>query len=90
MTTCSLQPDGTYVNNICAELVCYTSGHFIHLIVAIVVTLVFLVICLLVAINLYEVSETAEEHKGKENSNGDFYMIISKFTMTVLFSYFDV
>ena len=53
------------MNNIAKDLICFQGAHFIHVIVALIVTVVFLVICLIVAVNLYEFSEKAEEHKGK-------------------------
>ena len=65
ITVCQENADGVLVNTICSELICFQGEHYIHMMVALIVTIVFLVICLIVAINLYEVSETAEEHKGK-------------------------
>lgn len=81
--------DGKYKNSTSTDVVCFEGFHILHMIISLIVSTIFLIICIIVAISFFECSEVSEEFEAKENSRSDIVMILSKLVSTVIFSFFN-
>lgn len=65
MFTCNLNDYGYYINNISPELICFESFHYLHMVISFIVSILFLIICMTVAINFFECSEISNDVEAK-------------------------
>ena len=56
---------GKQKNIFANEMICYEGVHFIHMIISFVISVFFLIICIVIALNFFECSETTEELEAK-------------------------
>jgi hypothetical protein len=62
MFTCSYNSvSDKYLNNITSNLVCFEGLHIFYMTISFLVTIIFLAICITIAINFYEYSEIIED-----------------------------
>lgn len=57
--------DGLYYNSIATDLICFRGAHFVHMFIALIISIVFFIICVIVAINFFECSEIGEDIEAK-------------------------
>ena len=86
---CIRSDDGTqWVNHANEQLVCFTPIHFLHMSISFIVTIIFIVISLCVALTFFENSENSGGDSAKENSRADFAIQISKVVSTSISTFF--
>ena len=78
------------------EIRCFYGFHFLHVFCSIIVSIVFLLICLICALTFFECSNEEGDltakfilNKNRENSRADFIMLLSKIIKIILFSFFN-
>ena len=79
---------GEYILTITKQVKCYNTTYFIHVVIGMVITICFTIICFFVALTLFENSEKNGGEGAKENSRADFVNVCSKILSTVASSFF--
>ena len=76
------------------EIQCYYGFHFLHVFCSVVVTIVFVLICLICALTFFECSDEEGDLTAKyfyitnrENSRADFVMLISKIISILIMTF---
>lgn len=77
-----------WINHANADLECYTPIHFLHMTIGLIVTILFILISLFVALTFFENSEFTGGDSAKENSRADFAILISKIVSTSISTFF--
>lgn len=63
---CQLDSSGQhYVNSVTSGMICFQGFHYVHMAISIVISIIFVVICIVCAINFFECSEISEEFEAK-------------------------
>ena len=67
---------------------CWVGAYYIHAIFSIIVSLCFIVICIIVQMTYFETKTSTHNHSAKSNSKSDVLMLISKIIILLVFGFF--
>jgi hypothetical protein len=88
MVSCELVPGGqAYVMQSYPEVPCWQGWHILHATVAILSAFMFVVVCSVVALTLYEPRIRKDIINCRQNSNGEVIYILNKIIIEVFFSF---
>lgn len=92
MLECEEEPDENGVihsmNHYAHGLICWQGQHYVHSILAILVSVAFVIICIVVSITYYESKTSQGNHSARLNSRADVFLLISKIISILLFAFF--
>jgi hypothetical protein len=54
-----------YINNISNDIVCFQGSYYVHMLISLIVSILFILICLIVALTFFENSEISDDHMAK-------------------------
>lgn len=66
---------------------CFKGIHILHVFITAIVSIVFLIICLIVSLVFFENSQISDKHDAKINSRIDFAILLIKVLKSILFSF---
>ena len=81
---CEKNDNGDYYLEVNKKIKCYDPAYFIHMSLGTIITICFMIICLFVALTLFENSEKNGGESAKENSRADFINLCSKTFSTTI------
>lgn len=79
---------GYYINDAARDMKCFTAIHFVHMGISLIVSIVFVLISVFVALTFFENSEFVGGDTAKENSRADFAILISKIVSIFISTFF--
>lgn len=85
---CTPGDDGTLYLSLYGDVACWSGLQILHASIAIFVSFVFVIICLIAAIALYESQESPNDISAKVSSRADFTVLIVKIVILYQYSFF--
>lgn len=76
------------VNVFAPSMQCWAGAFYIHAIFAIIVSVCFIIICIIVQMTYFETKTSTHNHSAKSNSNSDVFMLIAKILILWVFGFF--
>jgi glucose uptake protein GlcU len=77
------------VNHYAHGLICWYGEHYVHATLAILVSVAFVIICIVVSITYYESKTSHNNHSARIHSRADVFLLISKIISILLFAFFN-
>ncbi len=88
MVSCKMSSDGRYVHMYYDEITCWQGFHILHAICAIVVSVIFVLISLIVTLTFYETKTLTANAGSRVSSRTDFFLILYKIVCIIMFAFF--
>lgn len=90
---CTQQTDETtntniQLNTFVKGLQCWSGAYYVHMIFAIIKTVCFIILCLIVQMTYFETKSSSENCAAKSNSRSDVFLLISKIIICFIFIFF--
>lgn len=76
------------VNVFAPSMECWAGAFYIHAIFSIIVSVCFIIICIIVQMTYFETKTSTHNHSAKSNSNSDVFMLIAKILILLVFGFF--
>lgn len=76
------------VNLFAQSVECWVGAYYIHAIFSIIVSICFIIICIIVQMTYFETKSSTNNHSAKSNSKSDVLMLISKIIILLIFGFF--
>lgn len=77
------------VNHYAHNLICWYGEHYVHATLAILVSVAFVIICIVVSITYYESKTSHNNHSARINSRAGVFLLVSKIISILLFGFFN-
>jgi PAS domain-containing protein len=84
----TLAPTTTMVNTYANALVCWTGPYYIHAVFSIIVSITFIILCIIIQLTYFETKSSTQNFSAKNNSKPDVVMLIVKIITVLLFGFF--
>lgn len=78
---------GNVINENIANIPCFQGSHIIHSIVAVITSILFISICLVVQLTFYEVKISIDNTDAKTNSKADVFSLIVQLCLIIMYSF---
>lgn len=78
----------TKVNYFAPSMECWAGAYYIHAVFAIILSIGFIIICIIVEMTYFETKSSTHNHSAKSNSKSDVFMLISKIIIILIFGFF--
>lgn len=87
MLQCSTNSDAIQISSYDSSLVCWQGAHIVHVIFAIVFSVIFVIICTAIQLCNFDSRFSIHDHNSRSNSRADAFLILSKIVNTLLMFY---
>ena len=77
------------VNVYAKSIQCWTGAYYIHAIFSIILSVSFIVVCLIIQMTYFETKSSTHNPSAKSNSKSDVLMLISKIIILLIFGLFE-
>jgi hypothetical protein len=77
-----------FVNAYGTTMQCWTGPYYIHAVFSIVVSIIFIILCLIIQLTYFETKSTSQNYAAKSNSKSDVIMLVVKIITVLLFGFF--
>jgi len=67
---------------------CWAGAYYIHAIFSIIVSVCFIIICIIVQMTYFETKTSTHNHSAKSNSNSDVFVLLAKIIILLVFGFF--
>ncbi len=84
----SLDTPSKKINFYAPAITCWEGAHYIHMIMSIVVSIAFVLICVVVQLTYYETKTSTHNQSAKSSSKSDVFMLLCKIISVLLFGFF--
>jgi hypothetical protein len=78
--------DGVYMNHF-GHMECWKNSFYIHALLGIMVSVTFVIICLVVSLTYFESKPEPHNHSARVNSRSDFFMLVAKIINILMFAF---
>jgi hypothetical protein len=84
---CDKNSTGELVNYFVPTIVCWSGTYYIHVIFSVIVSVLFVFICLIVQLTYYETKSSTQNQTAKRSSRSDVFMLICKIITVLVFGF---
>jgi len=88
-TTSIINSSLSKVNLYAPSIECWAGAYYVHSIFSILVSIFFIILCIIVQMTFFETKFSTVNHSAKSNSKADVFKLISKILTLILFQFFE-
>jgi hypothetical protein len=80
---------GNKINFYAPTITCWAGAHYVHVILSIIVSIAFVLICVIVQLTYYETKTSTHNQSAKSSSKSDVFMLLCKIISVLLFGFIE-